>query len=373
MLIVGAGPAGLAVAACLRKEGIDFDIVEASDKVGNAWHQHYDRLHLHTVKELSHLPHLPFPQDYPRYVSRLQLLDYFDEYQRAFQIQVQTDTPVSKIEKEGKQWLVKTAKEDLLVKHLVICTGVNRVPNKPNWPGLDSFKGRLLHSSKFRNSKPYKDQSILVVGMGNTGAELAMDLSEVAHETYLSVRSPVSVVPRDLNGRPVQLTARKLAKLPWGLGDWIGSRIRQIYFGNLEQYGLSISKLSPLQQLRTTGKTPIVDIGTIAAIKKGNIRIRSGIERFTEETVFFEDGKSEQIDTVILATGFKARLFDFFPESAPFLDANALPKSAIGTEIMKDCYFVGFDNYKLGGILGTIQCEAPKVASVIAQKVHAGC
>lgn len=372
VLIVGAGPAGIAVAACLRKEGVDFEILEASEQVASAWHNHYDRLHLHTVKELSHLPHKTFPEDYPRYVSRLQLIEYFEDYVRTFDIDVQLNKRVQSIEKSNESslpWVVETGNERFRVNHLVVCTGVNRVPNLPTWPGLESFQGKVLHSSAFKNSEPFVEQSILVVGMGNTGAELAMDLSAHARQTLLSVRTPVCVVPRDLNGRSVQLTARQLAKLPWGLGDWIGTQIRRVYFGNLSKYGLPISQNSPIQQLRETGKTPIVDIGTVAAIKSGAITVCSEVERFDEHSVHFKDKASPRIDAVILATGFRARITDFFPECAPFLDDNSLPSDPIGKGQLDGAYFVGFDNYKLGGILGTIQNDAPLVASTIAHKL----
>ena len=98
-LIIGAGPAGLATAGRLRKAGIDFEIIEKSQAVGNSWRNHYDRLHLHTVKQWSHLPHLPFPKEYPTYVSRQQLVDYMDAYAREFSIKPRFGEEVVQIKK----------------------------------------------------------------------------------------------------------------------------------------------------------------------------------------------------------------------------------------------------------------------------------
>ena len=110
------------------------------------------------------------------------------------------------------------------------------------------------------------------------------------------MRGPISLVPRDLNGQPVQLTAKKLAKIPFGLGDWLGSQIRKIYFGNVEKHGLAISKMHPAVQLRETGKTPVIDIGTITAIKAGKIKVLKDIRSFTKTGVITVDEKEIAID-----------------------------------------------------------------------------
>lgn len=362
-LIVGGGPAGLAVAGRLRHQNIPITIIEASDKIAVAWHQHYDRLHLHTVKQWSHLPHLPFPDDFPLYVPREKLVSYFEGYAKHFDIKPIFQQEVISIVKELNKWVV-TSKDgqSYIAQNVIITTGVNRVTNEPQWPGQDQFQGDIIHSRYYKNADPYIDKKVLVIGLGNTGAELALDLSENGISTVVSVRSEVSVVPRDLNGRPVQVTSKQLAKLPFGIGDWLGSQIRKVYFGNLEKYGLRTSKMHPAQQLRETGKTPIVDIGTMKAIKEGKIIVKPEIRSFKKEGVEFIDGSQMDFDAVILATGYKAKLEDFFPAISSFLDVNGLPRDPIGNEELSGAYFVGFDNYKLGGIIGTINTDSETVA-----------
>lgn len=368
-IIIGAGPAGLACAGRLSKAGIPYILLEKSDQLGHAWHNHYDRLHLHTVKELSHLPHLEFPEDYPRYVPRQKLVDYFEHYAQTFQIQPQFGQEVTSIRKSGEdQWEVSTQSgQNFQARHVIVATGVNRVPNVPKWKGEESFQGEISHSRSYKNPQPFLRKKVLVIGMGNTGAEIALDLAEHEVDTYVSVRSPISVVPRDLNGRPVQVTSKQLAKLPFGFGDWLGTQIRKIYFGNLSKYNLESSKMHPAVQLRETGKTPIVDIGTIQAIKDGKIKVLREIDHFTEKGVTFKNGDQHEFDAVILATGYSAHVEDFIERGAELLDKYGCPKEPIPSGHHEGLYFVGFDNYKLGGILGTIYTDSETVVEKIQE------
>lgn len=355
-IIIGAGPAGLAIAGRMKKAGLSFQLLEGSQRIANAWHNHYDRLHLHTVKQWSHLPHMEFPESYPLYVPRQELTAYFENYAKTFEIQPQFGKKVMAIQKgQRNNWEVHTdAGDRFTAKRVVVATGINRVPNIPQWEGQEVFHGEILHSVKYKNAAPFTGKRVLVVGMGNTGAELALDLAEHNIETFISVRSPISIVPRDLNGRPVQVTSKQLDKLPFGLGIWLGNQIRKIYFGNIRKYGLEPAKMPPVKQLKLTGKTPVVDIGTMQAIKEGKIKVVKNINHFTKEGVALKTGEQLAVDAVILATGYRALIEDFVEKGSDLLDQYACPNSVIPKGFHKGLYFLGFDNYKLGGILGTI-------------------
>ena len=365
-LIIGAGPGGLAVAGWLRTLGIPFELLEKSGQIAHSWHNHYDRLCLHTVKQLSHLPHLLLPDAYPLYVPREDLAQYYESYAEKFQLQPHFHQSVNAIRKVSNGWQVQTEEGNIYESPtVVIATGTNRVPNWPHFPGQENFEGTISHSKTYKNPQPYLGQRVLVVGFGNTGAEVALDLSEHEVPTWVSVRSPVNVVPRDLNGRPTQLTAKQLAKLPFGLGDWLGTQIRKIYFGNLKPYGLQPALVPPVVQLRETGKTPIIDLGTIAHIKAGKIKVVPGIDHFTEKGVQFTDGSHHEFDHILLATGYHAQIDDFLEDTTGLLDENQLPQTPIGTGKHEGLYFIGFDNYKLGGILGTIFTDSELIAQHI--------
>ena len=273
-LIIGAGPAGLATAGRMRKMGLDFEMIELTDKIAWSWTNHYDRLLLHTVKQFSNLPHLEFPEDYPLYVPRLKLVEYYNNYAKHFNIKPHFNTKATAIKKVADKWHVETNNDKkFVVDNVVIATGVNRVPHSPSWEGQDSFKGKIVHSRNYKNVEPFKGQKVLVIGMGNTGAELALDLAENGIDSYIAVRSPITMVPRDVNGRPVQVTAKQLAKLPFGFGDWLGTQIRKLVIGDLSKYGVPMSTVHPAVQLRETGKTPVIDLGTVKYIKNGKIKV----------------------------------------------------------------------------------------------------
>ena len=367
-VIVGAGPAGLAVAGRLRAAGRPFLMLEGSDRVADRWHRHYDRLHLHTVKETSHLPGRPFPSDYPRYVPRKRLVAYYEEYARDLDLRPRFGEEVVSVRKgEEGAWTVDTAAgRREAASNVVVATGFNRVPRIPAFPGQEIFRGEILHSVGYRNAAPYRGRDVLVVGMGNTGAEIALDLAENGARPTLSVRSPVNVVPRDILGRPTQLTAMLLARLPDRLGDMVGVLLRRLTVGDLSRWGLETPALPPAAQLRKEGKTPVIDVGTLAAIKAGRIRVRPGIDRFTADGAVFTDGSEESLDAAILATGYEPRVGDFLLDADGFLNERGHPDVVAGSGRHRGLFFVGFDAYSVGGILGTILRDSETVAGAIA-------
>lgn len=367
VIIAGAGPAGLAVAGCLKSKGIKFVLLERGQGVGTAWRSHYDRLHLHTVKELSSLPGLAFPETYPRYVSRDQLVAYMEQYAAHFDIQPEFGQTVTKITREGDDWKVQTAEgREWAGRQVVLTMGLNRVPFIPEIDGAGQFSGRTLHSSQYRHAEPFTGKRVLVVGMGNSGAEIALDLCEQGVETALSVRGPVNIVPRDVLGRPTQLSALALAKLPNWLGDRLGVMLRALTVGDLSGYGIQTPEMPPAQQLRETGKTPVIDLGTIRAIKSGKIKVYPGIRQVTGDRIEFEDGAARPFDAIIFATGFRPQLEDFLGDVTGLTDHFGCPGEVIGTGRFKGLCFVGFDNYITGGILGAIRRDAVRAAEYIA-------
>ncbi|MEN0047799.1 MAG: NAD(P)/FAD-dependent oxidoreductase [Bacteroidota bacterium] len=371
-IIIGAGPAGLAVAGRLRKMNLPFEVLERTQKIAWSWHNHYDRLLLHTVKQLSHLPHLPFPEEYPLYVPRADLARYYENYAAHFDIKPHFGEEVVSVKKSDEQiWQVSTQTgKRFEAENVVVATGVNRVPFSPTWKGLDSFQGTITHSRDYKNTQSFHGKKVLVIGMGNTGAELALDLAENEVEVAISVRSPITIVPRDINGRPVQLTAKKLAKLPFGLGDWLGTQVRKLVIGDLSKYGLPMSNIHPAQQLRDTGKTPVIDLGTVEYIKNGKIKILPDISEFHEKGIITKDGSRHDFDAVILATGYRAKLEDFVDHTEGLLDRFDVPKQPVMDGKNEGLHFVGFDNYKLGGILGTIFSDSETVANAIRAKIN---
>ncbi len=369
ILVIGAGPAGLAVAGCLVQRGLRPVVIEKADGVAAAWRSHYERLHLHTVKALSALPGRPFPEHYPRYVPRQAMVEYLVAYagQHAitplFEEAARTITPVA----DG--WLTVTGAERQIVsRSVVLATGANCVPRTPAFEGQALFTGRIVHSHAYRNAQSFAGQNVLVVGMGNTGAEIALDLTEQGVRAALSVRSPLNIVHRDVLGRPTQLTSIMLAKLPQRLGDSAARLLRNLTVRDLRRWGLMTSPLSPLRQLREFGKTPVIDVGTLARIKRGEIVVHPGIESLHARGVRFVDGSDEPFDAVILATGYEAQVQRLFPTTSVPLDGNGMRREVIGQGALAGVFFVGFDIRQPGGLLRTIHAQAVQVAQTLVER-----
>lgn len=199
-LIVGASAAGLATAACLKQAGQSFEIVEATDHVGNAWRHHYDRLHLHTPKSSSALPGLGMPRDWPRYPAREQVVDYLQHYRAHHGLEPHFGQEVARLGPCDGAWVATTGDRQWRSRNVVVATGATRRPVRPVWPSMDSYRGQVLHSSEYRNGLPWRGRPVLVVGFGNSACEQAIDLVECGARPHLSVRSGVNVVPRDLLG-----------------------------------------------------------------------------------------------------------------------------------------------------------------------------
>lgn len=364
--VAGAGPSGLAVAACLRRAGHDFVIAEAGEKVGYRWRNHYDRLHLHTDRRFSGLPFREIPGDLPKYVSRDDYAAYLDDYAAHFEIDVRTGEPVESIRREGDAWEVRTSKETYRAQHVVIATGANRIPNRPQLAGEEAFTGTILHSRDYKNAAPFAGQRMLVVGIGNTGAEIALDLAENdAAEVAISVRGGVNVMPKETLGTCNQVTALRTQWVPVPISDRLGKLISYLSFGDLSKYGLTPLDRGPVRAILELGRVPLLDIGTVAMIKSGRIKVMRGIERLEGDEVVFADGRRLGVDTIILATGYRSGLADLIEGSEKVLDEHGKPLVLGSQSALPGLYFVGYKN-PTTGILYNAGLDAQSAVAEIA-------
>ena len=369
IVIVGAGPAGLAIAARLHKLQLPFTVVEKADAVASTWRNHYDRLHLHTARKYSALPFLPMPDSYPEFASRQQVVDYAEQYARHFNIEPVFGKTVISITRLDESWIITFADGELWqADAVVIASGTNAVPRIPDFKGQNNFKGQIIHSALYRNPEPFTGKRALVVGMGNTGAEIALDLSNHGIATDISVRSPVNIVPLRIFGRPTQATAIRLKNLPHTIQDLLGRLTQRVFIGNLDKYGLPQPTMAPMEQLRVTGKSPTIDVGTVASIKSGAIRIRPEIDRLEGGGAVFTNNETVNYDIILLATGYRSTIREMVPSAAHILDHVGNPRHVIGRDILQGVYFLGFDNYQPGGILGIINTDSKKIAEHLASK-----
>ncbi|WFP74856.1 NAD(P)/FAD-dependent oxidoreductase [Mesorhizobium sp. WSM4906] len=359
VVIVGAGPAGLAVGACLKQAGVDFTILEKTSEVAPAWRRHYRRLHLHTVKSFSSLPFVPFPKSHPRYVPREKVVAYLDAYAERFGLEPRFGVTVKSIRRVGEKFLVETDAGEIRASKIVIATGNNAEPIVPGFPGIEAFKGEVLHSAAYTEAAPYVGKDVLVIGMGNTGAEIALDLAESGAHPAISVRKGVHIVPRQLFGVPIQMVGIASRPMPQALNDWMFPKILDLALGRLEKYGIVRPKQGILAQI-DAGRIPVIDVGTVAAIKAGRIGILPDIVRFTEDGAEFADGQEKNFDAVIFATGYRPGYDGILPaELRPAKSGVNAGASDLGV------YLVGFHN-PVTGLLREIGIEAKAVAMDIA-------
>ncbi len=393
-IIIGAGPAGLSVAAALAHEGRPALLLERADGVGNAWRNHYDRLHLHTDRDHSILPHFPWPTDTPRYPSRAQVVDYLEAYAKAFELAPRFGTNVVSARPDGDGWRVEA--EDgatWSADNLVVATGTNGVPHVPDWPGRESFRGTVVHSFGYRNGAPWHGMDALVVGFGNSGGEIALDLIELGARTKIAVRSPVNVIPKEVMGTPILAIGIRSQGLPAWLADLLTKPLLALTIGDIEKLGLKKLPYGPAEQIATTATIPLIDIGTLDRIREGTLHVRPGIERFTETGVVYEAspagsdprdegrdpqeasqswaGREERFDVVVLATGYRARLDRFLklPHGNGVVDEHGKPDPKLSGRPtpVPGLYLCGFF-VSPTGMFRELSIEAIRIAGAIAKK-----
>ncbi|WP_080239889.1 flavin-containing monooxygenase [Spirosoma rigui] len=371
ILIIGAGPAGLAMAGQLAHRNVPFMVLEASDYIGFSWRNHYDRLHLHTVKQYSALPHLPFPENYPTYVSRLELVDYLEQYAEHFGIRPRFNQPVTGIRRgPAGQWLVQTPTDLFKADQVIVATGYNRIPNVPDLPGQRAFRGIIWHSREYRNGAPFRDENVLVVGMGNTGAELALDLLEHGARPFISVRRPINIVKRDVLGKPAQPTAIFLSRFPNWFYDLVTGLSQQFTIGDLSKYGLGKPD-HPASFDTRRGRIPVIDLGTLDQIKAGQITVVPGIERVNAKTVTFTDARELPFDAIILATGYRPGLAPVLGDdlAARILNEKGYPRQLwFTTPDLRGLYFLGFTT-PLTGIIYNLSIDSKKIAEAVIKNI----
>ncbi|CAL0309814.1 unnamed protein product [Lupinus luteus] len=359
-VIVGAGPSGLATAACLRDEGVPFVVLERADCIASLWQRRtYDRLKLHLPKQFCQLPKLPFPEDFPEYPSKKQFIDYLETYAMKFEINPQFNECVqsARYDETSGLWRVKTVSStsrnevEYICRWLVVATGENAECVMPDIEGLSEFKGDVVHACDYKSGESFKGKKVLVVGCGNSGMELSLDLCNHHASPSMVVRSSVHVLPREILGLSTfELAVLMLKWLPLWLVDKLLLIFTWFILGNIEKYGIKRPSKGPLELKNTMGKTPVLDIGTLEKIRSGYINVVPGIKSFNDRDVELVNGEKLDIDAVVLATGYRSNVPSWLQEGE-FFSKNGYPKMPFphGWKGNTGLYAVGFTKRGLSG------------------------
>ncbi|MFJ1749894.1 flavin-containing monooxygenase [Streptomyces sp. NPDC088116] len=366
--VIGGGPGGLAVAAVLREQDVRVIVLEKSDAVGASWRRHYDRLRLHTTRRGSALPGLAMPRSFGRWTARADVVRYLEKYAEFHKLDVVTGVEVTRVERapDGTGWLLHaTGGRKLTARAVVVATGYNHTPRVPSWPGLDSYGGELLHAGEYRDPRPYAGKDVLVVGAGNTGAEIAVDLVEGgAARVRLAVRTVPHIVRRSTAGWPAQYTAVLVRRLPARLVDLAAAVLCRIAVPDLSAKGLPRPDTGLYSRVRE-GAIPVQDVGLVDAVRGGLVEPVAAVDSFEADKVVLTDGSRISPDVVIAATGYVRALESLVGDlgvldarGRPVVHGGRSPKQAPGL------YFTGFTN-PISGMLREMAIDARRIANRI--------
>ncbi|MFE2555097.1 flavin-containing monooxygenase [Streptomyces sp. NPDC059352] len=372
--VIGGGPGGLAVAASLRERGVRVVVLEKSDAVGASWRAHYDRLRLHTTRRLSGLPGLRMPRSFGRWVARADVVRYLEKYAEKHELEIVTGVEVFRIDRAGAEWVLHaTGGRRLVGGAVVVATGYNHTPRLPEWPGLDAYEGELSHARTYRDPGPYKGKDVLVVGAGNTGAEIAADLAEGgAARVRLAVRTVPHIVRRTTAGWPAQRTGILVRRLPVAVVDLMGSAMARVALPDLTAYGLPRPEKGVATRQRE-GAIPVQDVGLIDAVRSGKVEVVAAVDGFENGEVLLADGTRIAPDAVIAATGYRRALEPLLGHLDGVLDAHGRPV-AHGAHCPREApglYFTGFTN-PISGMFRELAIDAERIARRIARTAKSG-
>ncbi|MEV5968540.1 NAD(P)/FAD-dependent oxidoreductase [Streptomyces sp. NPDC051921] len=378
--VIGGGPGGLAVAAALRARGVRAVVLERSDSVGHSWRHHYDRLRLHTTRRLSALPGLKMPRSFGRWPARADVVRYLETYAEFHDLEIVTGVEVTRVERaespDAGPWVLHaTGGRRLVGSAVVVATGYNHTPRVPSWPGLEAYAGthggELVHAGAYRNPRPYEGRDVLVVGAGNTGAEIAADLAEGgAARVRLAVRTAPYICRRSTLGWPTQRSGILVRRLPVGVVDRLTGLLGKFITADLSEHGLP-RPTGGLYSRVLQGAVPVQDVGLVAAVRAGKVEPVAAVESFDGAEVVLADGSRLTPDAIIAATGYQRALEPLIghlgvldDRGRPVTRGARCPAEAPGL------YFTGFTN-PISGMLREMALDAERIARRIARRTDA--
>ncbi|WP_345801245.1 NAD(P)/FAD-dependent oxidoreductase [Microbacterium sp. AZCO] len=369
VLVVGAGPAGLAVAACLQERGVETIIVDRGEAIGESWRRRYERLHLHTPRSQSALPGLRIPREFGRWIAKDDMAAYLELYARQHALAPRFGTHVDRLERDGDLWVALTGDRRWSARHVVMATGYSNAAARPVWPGEESFAGEIVHAVDYRAPAFYSGRRVLVVGAGNTGAEIAADLVEHgAASVWLSMRTPPNIVPRQLGPIPITIMAAGMEHSPAWLVDPVNRRLQRWTLGDLTRFGMPAPTAGVVAQARATGVTPTIDVGLVRWLRAGRVTPVAAMDRFDDGRAVLSDGTRLEPDVVIAATGYSTGLLPVVGHLGVLdLQGRPLVNGPRDLEQAPRLRFIGLSN-PLKGQLFQIRLHAQAIARSIARE-----
>lgn len=307
VVVVGAGPAGLAAAWAIRRAGIDPLVVDQADAVAASWRARHDHLRLNTYRMFSHQPGVRIPRRCGPFPARDDYVAYLEDYAAGMRLRL--GMKVGRVDRVDGGWELGAAGGTITAAQVVIATGPDAEPVMPSWPGMAAFPGIMIHAGQFRNVAQMAGLDVLVVGPGNSGVDLLGHLAgSGAGKLWLSARSGMNITPLRLCGVPLHPVSLAGRYLPLRVQDANARAVQWLAFGDLSRLGYPRSRLGAFTREAADGVTVAVDSGFARALKAGRVTMKPAIACFDGAQVFFTDGSSCAPDAVICATGYRPAL-----------------------------------------------------------------
>lgn len=373
VLIIGAGPAGLAVAYELKRRGLGPRIIDSADRIAVPWRQRHDALRLNTHRWCSSLPGLRIPPSAGAFPSRDAFVAYLEEYERFLSLPIEWGVRVEAINRAGRTpWRVETCEGPIFARDVIVATGPDRVPVMPQWPGAETFTGDITHAAQFRRPSDYRGRRVLVVGGGNSAFDLASCLTRVdVRQLWMSIRHGATVISRRFLGVPVQPLAVALRHAPRWYQDGTTAQLSWATFGRLERFGVPKPPKGALTRFLEDGVAPAIDDGFVAALRAGRAEVVPEIERFAGANVRLADDRTLTPDTVLCATGYRTGLEPIVGHLG-VLQENGRPRFFADdcSEELRGLWFVGHHS-NFHGNLYARGVEARRLARALVRRRRA--
>ena len=366
--VVGGGPSGLMLARRLARTEASFQVYERQSDVGGIWNidapgsPMYESAHFISSRTMSGFPGFPMPDHYPDYPDYRQVLDYIGAFAERFDLRrhVKFGTAVQKaVPIADRRWELRF--EDGRTqgcRYLICANGVTWIPNLVNWPG--EFGGEIRHAVTYRSPKEFEGKSVLVVGGGNSGADIACDAAAHADQAFWSLRRGYHMIPKHVFGMPADVFASQGPSLPHWLEVPAFTLILRLLIGDLRRYGL------PKPDHRLFESHPLLNNQILHYLSHGDCRAKPDVERFDGDEVVFVDGTRQQIDLVITATGYQ--------HTSPFLDDGVLQAKAGRPDLYLGMFARNYENLAFLGFIEFAAAAYPtfdRMAELIVADVTA--
>ncbi|HML22351.1 MAG TPA: NAD(P)/FAD-dependent oxidoreductase [Aggregatilinea sp.] len=377
VLVIGAGPGGLASAYFLEQAGISYRVIDRADVIASTWNGLYPSLRLNTTRFYSHLPGQRFPLSFGLFPTGREFHTYLERYARSNGFNIHLGVEVIRVCPEEDGWRVITNQGPAWYRAVISATGRFCKPCAPTFPGEDDFRGQILHACDYVGPEPFAGKRVMVVGNGPSGVDIAAELGRHAlRPVLLSQRTGVYLRPRYPLGLPMHIWMMIADILPDRLGQSLLDRVSAVKFENLDEIGLKVPKTP--EDTSAAGSTR--GYALIEAVKAGRVKSVDAPQHFEPDAVVLTDGSRQEVDAVIMATGYQPALFNYMDldvdcnrDGWPVRVNEHLDDVTSGRREVKDypgLYLVG-TFYQGKGALHNMGIEAQQAVHEIKQRLAA--